>query len=98
MDEPTIHIGVLYVRLFIGQAQSLKEKRSVIKPLKERIKAKFNVSVAELDGQDKWQVCLLGCALIANDQRFIDSQFSHILSFIDGYHAVNVCDQQVEYY
>jgi uncharacterized protein len=59
-------IGLISWKLEILGAQSLKEKRSVVKSLKDRLRDKFNVSVAETGHQDVWQVCeLTACAVAA---------------------------------
>lgn len=96
IPEFTRHVGILSVYLHIPSAQSLKDKRMVIKSLKERIKNRFNVSVAELDGQDKWQVAVLGIVMISNDQRFIDSNLESILNFIAGHGSCEVCEHKIE--
>jgi uncharacterized protein YlxP (DUF503 family) len=85
MDEQTCHIGILYARLFIPHAQSLKEKRSVLKSLKDRVRAQsaqFNVAVAEVGDLDKWQLSTLALVNVANDQREIDAALQHLLMFI----------------
>lgn len=97
MIEVTTHIGILHVRVFIGEAQSLKDKRHVLKSLKDRVRREFNVSVAELDGEDKWQTAILCFAMAGNDQRYIDSVLQNILSFIDTFPALQVCEHQVEF-
>jgi uncharacterized protein len=97
MDEVTVHIGTLYVGLFIPEAQSLKGKRGVVKGLKERLRAKFNASVAELDGHDKWQVATLGIAVIGRDRRQVDSSLQHVLLFIQSCHTVEITAQRIEF-
>lgn len=98
IDECTHHIGVLYVSLFIPLPQSLKEKRMILKSLKDKISLKFNVSIAEIGGQDKWQVATLGVAMIGNDQRYMDSCLSNILSFIESVGQVQIADHQVSFF
>ena len=96
----TYHLGLLTVDLYIHTSpQSLKEKRMVIKPLKDKIRQTFNVSVSELDSQDKWQVATLGFAVINRDQRYIDGQLSDILSFVERNSAgALICEHQIEFY
>ncbi len=97
IDVPT-HLGVLHVRVFIGQAQSLKDKRMVLKSLKDRVRNQFSVSVAQLDGEDKWQTATLGFAMIGNDQKYIDSALQHVLSFVERCPGLDVCEQKLEFY
>jgi len=97
IENYTQHLGVLSVAVHIPAAQSLKEKRSVLKSLKDQVRKKFNVSIAELDGQDKWQVATLGFAMINNDNRYIDSHLAHILSFVEGFPGLEICDSAIEF-
>ena len=59
-------IGLLTLHLSIPVCASLKEKRSQLKPLLTRLQREFNLSVAELDYQDRWQEALIGCAHLSN--------------------------------
>ena len=65
-------IGVLTLELYIPHAHSLKEKRMVVRSLKERLRARFNVAVAELDHQDLWQRSVIGVVSISSDQKGIE--------------------------
>lgn len=73
----------LQVQIHLPQSQSLKDKRSVIKSLKERLRNQFNVSVAEVDDLDKWQVATLAIVMVSNDQVYLESQFEKIDQFIE---------------
>ena len=64
-----IIVGLCTVELFIPESQSLKDKRQVLLSLKDRLREKFNLSVAEVDGQDLWQKAVLGLACVANEGR-----------------------------
>lgn len=98
IPDHTQHLGVLAVAVHIPAAQSLKEKRFVIKSLKDKVRHQFNVSVAELDGQDKWQTATLGFAMLNNDRRHVDQCLAHVLSFVEGFNGLVVCDSAVEFY
>jgi len=97
IEDYTQHLGVLSIAVHIPAAQSLKDKRSVLKSLKDQVRRKFNVSIAELDGQDKWQVSTLGFAMINSDNRYIDSHLAHILSFVEGFPGLDICDSAIEF-
>jgi len=92
-----MHIGILYVDFFIPDAQSLKQKRMVVKRIKDKVRSQFNVSVAELDGQDKWQTATLGFSMIGNDQRYINGALDNVLSFVSRNHAAEVCTHSIEF-
>ena len=97
INDHTRHIGVLLVSLYIPSAQSLKDKRMVLKSLKDKVRVKFNTSVAELDQNDKWQVAMIGICMIGNDQRYLDGCLQGILSFMDGAHGFEISDQKIEF-
>lgn len=65
-------VGTLEIEIFIPWSKSLKDKRSVIRSLQDRIKARFNVSIAEIDYQDKWQRSLIGISLVNSKKRELD--------------------------
>ncbi len=60
-------IGVLTLELQISEAHSLKDKRHVVKSLKDRLRSKFNISVAEIDGQDTWQRSVIAAVTVSGD-------------------------------
>lgn len=85
------------VELLIHKSQSLKSKRQVLKSLKERLKANFNISVAEVGNHDKWQRATLGIAYLGGDRRSINSVLDKILDFIESVHDVDLtkCDMEI---
>lgn len=95
--EHTQHIGILSVSLHIPDARSLKEKRMVLKSLKDKVRSRFNVSIAELDGHDKWQVAVCDMAMIGGDRRRIDSCLQNILKLIDSHDGLELTDHQIEF-
>ena len=92
-----MHIGLLHIALFIPDAQSLKDKRYVIKSVKDKVRQRFNVSVAELDGLDKWQVATPGFVMVGSDNRYIDSSLQNVVSLIESYPEVQITSQRFEF-
>ena len=90
-------IGTCRIDLHIPESRSLKQKRQVIKALKDRIKNRFNVSIAEVDHQDLWQRTAFGIAIVSNDAKYIDTTISHVLNLIDIEHRVEILDHKVEW-
>lgn len=90
-------VGVLQVRLAIFGALSLKDKRRVVKSLKDRLIHRHNVSVAEIDDLDHRQAATLGVALIANEQRFVRSALSKIVDEIRGHPGASLTDYDIEF-
>ena len=75
-------VGLARVTLFVAGSHSLKEKRSVVRRLKDLVTQKFNVSIAEVGENDVWQRAVVGLALVGNERRFVESQLDEVLSFI----------------
>lgn len=89
-------IGVCTVELFIPDGQSLKSKRQVVSSLKERLRGKFNVSVAEVDGQDLWQKTVLGIACVANETAYVNQVLDQVLNQIRSLPTVEVVRSRIE--
>lgn len=89
-------IGCLQVELIIPDSTSLKEKRMVLKSIKQRLQNKFNVSVAEIDHQDLWQRATLGIAMVSNQNNHARQAMDRILNFIDDQDHAQVIDHQIE--
>lgn len=66
-------IGLLTLELHIQAAQSLKDKRQVVRSLKDRIRRRFNVSVAEVDHQSSWQLCTVAVVAVASNKAGVES-------------------------
>jgi uncharacterized protein YlxP (DUF503 family) len=90
-------IGVLTVEIFIPSSGSLKEKRFVLKSLKDRLKNKYNISVAELDFQDKWQRSVLGIAVIGNEESHLQKYLQQIFQFMDNSEFYEIISFNFEY-
>jgi uncharacterized protein YlxP (DUF503 family) len=90
-------VGTCRIELYLPDSGSLKGKRQVIKAIKDRIRNRFNVSVAEIDYQDLWQRAALGVAMVSNDARFIDQTLAQVLNVVHQDHRVNVLDYSVEH-
>ncbi len=66
-------VGVVTWELHLNGCQSLKDKRRILKSLKDRLHRRFNVSVAETNHQDRWQRAELSCCVVATDNRQAES-------------------------
>jgi uncharacterized protein YlxP (DUF503 family) len=92
----SIKIGVLRVYFMILDAQSLKQKRMVLRSLKDRLMNTFNVSVAEIGSNDKWQLGELGLATVGNDSKFVRSAMEEVKNFIQSNPAIRVIESDIE--
>ncbi len=77
-------VGTLKIEFMLFDNRSLKGKRKVVKSMVDKVKARFNVSIAEVGANDKWQKIELGISAVGNDRRHIDSSLNHILNFLDS--------------
>nr|WP_286725211.1 DUF503 domain-containing protein [Pelotomaculum sp. PtaB.Bin117] len=89
-------VGILTVELFIGEVHSLKEKRKVLKSVIDRIKKRFNVSIAEIGEQDIWQRSTLGLSMISNEQAYVHKVFAAVVKFIETQGMLTITDYQIQ--
>ena len=89
-------VGVLRLQVSVFDAMTLKDKRRVIKSLKDRISRKFNVSIAEVEHGDSIRTCVLAVALVANERRFVDSALSGIVEFVRRNPQLSLVDYLIE--
>jgi len=92
----SIIVGLCTVELFIPESQSLKDKRQVLLSLKDRLREKFNLSVAEVDGQDLWQKAVLGLVCVANEGRYVNQVCDQALNLIRSVPAVEIVQSRIE--
>lgn len=81
-DKNSCVICVISLVLHIPMSHSLKDKRKHVKSLKERIKNRFNASVAEIAALDDWQRAVIGISMISNDRRYLEKQYSLIENYV----------------
>jgi uncharacterized protein YlxP (DUF503 family) len=89
-------IGVLRFRLAIFEALSLKDKRRVVKSLKDRLAARHNISIAEIDDLEQRQAATLGLTMIANETRFVESALSRIVDEVRAFRRASLLDYEIE--
>ncbi len=94
MSAARVALGL--VELHLPDVGSLKDKRHVLKGLKEKVRARFEVSVAEVDHQDVWQRATLAVAYVSADARHANTVISKAMDFIEDNVAGRVIDTSVE--
>ncbi len=77
-------IGVCRIVLSIDEAFSLKEKRHIVKSIIDRLKSRFNASVAEVDLNDRWKNAVIGFACVSNQTAHADSMMANIVNFVEN--------------
>ncbi|MFQ5826817.1 MAG: DUF503 domain-containing protein, partial [Dehalococcoidia bacterium] len=78
----TMNVGILKVKLHLPENQSLKGKRQVVKSIISRVKNRYNVSIAEVDDLDLWQLATLGITCVSNSASHANDTLSQVVSFI----------------
>ena len=92
-----MNVGVCTIKLRLPENLSLKGKRRVLKSITTQVRNKFNVSVAEVDDQNLWQLATLGICCVSNDSRHTNEVLSKIADFIIGSRfAVEILDYEIE--
>jgi hypothetical protein len=89
-------VGCCKIELRIPGSGSLKAKRRVVKSVKERVQARFNVGIAEVERLDDWQRATLGVVTVSNDSRLVDATLSKVVSWIELSGDVLVVDYEIE--
>ncbi len=90
-------VGLLSIEIYIPGSSSLKEKRMILKSLKDRAHKKFNVSVTEAGYHDKWQRSLLGFALVAEKEKFVQEALNKLFTWLDNETAFEIVKFNFEF-
>ena len=77
-------VGLLTLELHLPDAQSLKDKRQVLRSLKDKLRANFNVAVAELDFEDTWQRSVVGVVTLSNEEHHVEQALQKVLAEADN--------------
>ncbi len=89
-------VGILQLRIMIRDAQSLKDKRRIVKSLRDRIRNRFNVSVSEVDSLDRRQQAVLGITLATNDRVFADQVLAKVVDLVRATPGAVLIDYDIE--
>lgn len=89
-------VGVCTVEIFLPDGHSLKAKRQVLLSLKDRLREKFNLSVAEVGEQDLWQKAMLGIACVANEGAYVNQVLEQSLNLIRSLPTIEVVRSRIE--
>ena len=91
-------VASLTLSLQILGSQSLKDKRQVVRSLKDRVTGKFNVSMAEVDHQDLWQRSTLGVAVVSPDGKVAREVLEKVKSLVEGDYRLAVLDAVIQFH
>jgi len=90
-------VGVIEVLLHLHGIASLKQKRSIVKSVVERLKSRFNASVSEIAHNDSKLSAVIGISVVSNDSRFVNEQLDKIITFMrnDGRFMVGQIEREI---
>lgn len=83
-------VGICAIELLLAENHSLKGKRQVLRSIKDRVRNRFNVSVAEVDDLDSWHRATLGVACVSRDRAQVERQLEHVAAFVENLHLARV--------
>lgn len=89
-------VGVLTMELFIGGVNSLKDKRRVLKSMLDKLKGRFNVSVAEVGKQDAWQFSTVGISCVSNASAHAHQTLAAVVRYVETLGTVEILDVRTE--
>jgi len=91
-------IGVLTLEIELPYAHSLKEKRAVLQKMRDRLRARFNVALAELDHQDVWQHATLGVVSISNSRALLEATLRQVLEESEKILGQDVVSHELDFF
>jgi uncharacterized protein YlxP (DUF503 family) len=89
-------VGICHLDVIIPENHSLKGKRQVIKRIIDRVRNRFNISIAEVGDNELWQRSQLGISLVGNDRRFVNSYLDRVVNFIEAMNIVDIAHSELE--
>jgi hypothetical protein len=89
-------VGSLRVRLLVREARTLKDKRQVLRSIKDRLRNEFNVSVAEVDAQDNRQLIVLGLAMVSNERKHVRTTLEQVVAALRSHPVAELLDHELE--
>lgn len=89
-------VGLLTLELHIPDAQSLKDKRQILRSLKDKLRREFNVAVAELEHHDVWQRSVIGIVTLSNEEKHLREMLNKVLDEADGILGSSLINQNIE--
>jgi len=92
VSDPDLFISLLTIELMIPWARSLKDKRSAVRGLKDRLRSRFNASVAEVAHQDKWQRAVIAVCMVGSDRRQLESDMTRVRLLCETAQDLQIAD------
>ena len=91
-----MYVSCCSIKFLLHGNRSLKEKRRIVRSLKDRLKNNFNVSVAEIGDQNIWQSLHMGIVAVNSDPKYLEGQTRKLVDFIEKMHLAEMTDCQTQ--
>ncbi len=91
-------VGLLTLEIYLPYSHSLKEKRAVLRKIRDRLRSRFNVAVAELDHRDVWQVATIGVVSISDSRQLLDTVLHDVLREAERTLGEDVAQHDIEFF
>jgi uncharacterized protein YlxP (DUF503 family) len=96
-QKGSMNTGIGKIQLHLPENQSLKDKRRIVKSIIARLRNQYNVSIAEVDDNDLWQLATLGISCVSNNSQHVDETITNIIKFINhNYPELEIVNQEIE--
>lgn len=89
-------VGILKLDLHIPASNSLKHKRMILNSFKGRMRNNFNVSIAEVDGHDKWQKATIAVCHVSSEKKYVHKTMQKILNFVEEFNGADLLNHEME--
>ncbi len=89
-------VGIARLTFFIPGSHSLKEKRMVVRRVKDKVRARFNAAIAEVDAQDVWQRAIVGVSVVGNESRFVGQCLDEVIRLIQAEAEVTNVERELQ--
>ncbi len=76
-------VGICQITLHLPESHSLKDKRQIVKSIMARVRHQFEVAIAEVDEQDRWQIAKIGVSCVSNSSQHADQILTHVQRYIE---------------
>jgi hypothetical protein len=90
-------VGIVSLRFVIPGSHSLKDKRRRLRGVKDRLRAQFNVSIAEVDAQDVWQTAVLGLSAVGTDRAYVEGLLDQAIQMVRRQRDVTLVSVEKEF-
>ena len=90
-------VGLLRLEVHVPNAHTLKDKRSVLNSLKDQLRGRFNISVAEVDANETWQRATVGISTVGNSRAYAEGLLREVMAWVRTTRLVELITVEEEY-